>query len=71
MIDSAEGTCLVCMHELDSGGGWGIRRAGRWIRFRTRECLDEYERRPETNAGADQDGQLRAEASPCSEWAFY
>jgi hypothetical protein len=71
VIDSADDVCPVCMHALHGGGGWAIRRSGRWIRFRTRHCLDEYERRTETNAAADRDEPPGADTSPCSEWALY
>lgn len=61
--------CPVCMRALESGSGWTIRHHGRWMHFRTRQCLDEYERRSEAYTGTDDDP--RAYASPYSEWTCY
>ena len=70
MIGSTHKACPVCIRELESGSGWAVRRQGRWIHFCTRQCLDEYERRPEVYTGTDADLYPKAE-SPCSEWAYY
>lgn len=66
-----EEACPVCMRVLESGSGWAIRRHGRWIHFRSRQCLDEFERRPEAYAGTHADEYQSADASPCSEWTCY
>ena len=71
VIGSAQGACPVCMGVLESGSGWAIQRHGRWIRFRSRQCLDEFERRPEAYRGTDPDEYPRADTSPCSEWTCY
>ncbi len=69
MVGPAKEACPVCMRALERGSGWAIRRHGRWIHFRTRQCLDEYERRPEAYTGTD-DGP-GAYVSPSSEWTCY
>lgn len=70
-VGSADEACPVCMGVLESRRGWAIRRHGRWIHFRTRQCLDEFERRPEAYTGTDADEYPKAHPSPCSEWACY
>ena len=71
VIGSAEEACPVCLGVLESDSGWATRRHGRWIHFRTRQCLDEYERRPEAYIGTDAGEYPKTHPSACSEWADY
>ena len=71
VIGAAEEACPVCLRVPENESGWAIRRHGRWITFRSRQCLDEFERCPEAFSGADADEPPRADASPCSEWTCY
>jgi len=70
LIESQQTVCPVCGDALDGGDEWAVRRAGHWVRLRTRQCLDRYEREPTAAAGAAGD---RSKAGPpaWSEWAVF
>lgn len=70
MIQSPAASCPVCSQGVQEHSGWMIRRSGQWVRFRTRECLDAFERDPESYSVVD-GGERRADESPCTEWARY
>lgn len=67
MIELSTSTCPVCSGRLEEHTGWAVRRSGQWLRFRTQQCLAEFERQPEAYPEVDRG----PEESPCSEWAWY
>lgn len=71
VIDSAGAACPVCLQRLEQDTGWAIRRAGRWFRFRSQQCLDKFERHPGAYSAVDGDERGAADPSPCTEWACY
>lgn len=69
-MQSPAPACPVCSRMIEEHTGWAVRRAGQWLRFRSRECLDEFERHPEAYAAVE-GGERRPDESPCTEWANY
>lgn len=70
MMESPAAACPVCSQKLREHSGWMVRHSGRWLRFRTGQCVDAFERDPEAYALVDR-GERRPDDSPSSEWACY